>query len=65
MPAEDLMTLCDAYDLNTVEAATVILDNYLSDCDSIMEKERKDILIVAMRSLCPGSRFAQRRNEDE
>ncbi len=65
MPAEDLMTLCDAYDLNTVEAATVILDNYLSDCDSIMEKERKDILIDAMRTLCPGSRFAQRRKEDE
>ena len=65
MPAEDLMTLCDAYDLNTVEAATVILDNYLSDCDGIMEKERKDILIDAMRTLCPGSRFAQRSKEDE
>ena len=65
MPSEDMFAICDAYGLNTVEAATVVLDNYLSDCDSIMEKERKDILIDAMRTLCPGSRFAQRKKEDE
>ena len=65
MPSEDMFALCDAYGLNTVEAATVVLDNYLSDCDSIMEKERKDILIDAMRTLCPGSRFAKRKKEDE
>ena len=65
MPNDDLLTECDAYDLNTLEAAQIILDNYLEDCDSIMAKERKDLLIDAMRELCPGSRFAKRRKEDE
>lgn len=65
MSTDDLTTLCDAYNLNEAEAAQVVLDNYLLDCDSVMSVERKDMLIDAMRVLCPSSKYSQREKSDE
>ncbi len=51
------------------DEALLVLDDYLEECymqgDSTMKKDQKDALIVAMRCLCPTSRFARRQREDE
>ena len=51
------------------DEALLVLDDYLEECymqgDSTMKKDQKDALIVAMRCLCPTSRFARRQIEDD
>ena len=47
----------------TYEKALDIMDTYLSDCDSIMSRERKNRMIHAMGLLLPKSDFAKRNYE--
>ena len=61
--ADVIEAAVDSYNSILLDEALKVVDRYLSDCDSIMEKERKNDMIDAMSVLLPNSQFAQRCHE--
>ena len=61
--ADVIEAAVDSYNSILLDEALKVVDRYLSDCDSIMEKERKNDMIDAMSVLLTNSQFAQMCHE--